>query len=117
MDFFSAQHDLVDLGVLFLNAANATVSSKSGKTTYQLHLLSVLFFGDLGRALLVLVRSSDALLKFLKLAALGANTLHFLALAFVLDLEFGHLASKGVLDLGRLRRHELRLKRHYINYL
>jgi len=82
-----------------------------------LHLLSVLFFGDLGRTLLVLVRSGDALLKLLKFGTLGANTLHFLTLAFVLDLEFGHLASEGVLDLGRLRRHELRLKRHNINYL
>lgn len=82
-----------------------------------MNLLSVLLFGDLGRTLFVLVSSRDALLQFLKLVALRADTLDLFALAFVLDLEFGHLASQRVLDLGLLRRHELRLKRHNINYL
>lgn len=76
-----------------------------------------MLFGDLGCAFLVLIGSGDALLQFLKLVALGADTLNLLALAFVLDLEFGHLTSQRVLDLGLLRRHELRLKRHNINYL
>lgn len=65
-------------------------------------MLSVLLFRDLGRALLVLVRAHDLLLQVLQLVGLRANALDFLALTLVHDLEAGHLAGEGVLDLSAL---------------
>lgn len=44
LDFFSAQHDLVDLSVLFLKTANATVSSKSNKLDLPVELAVCIAF-------------------------------------------------------------------------
>ena len=66
---------------------------------YQIDLLSVLLLSDLGCAFLVLVGGHDLLLEFFEFVRLGADALDLLALAFVVDLEVGHLAGERILDL------------------
>ena len=80
-----------------------------GARAYQRDLLSVLLLGDLSSALLVLVGSHDLLLQLLEFVGLCADSLNFLLLPFIDNLELGHLASEGILDLGRLGWLELLL--------
>ena len=66
-------------------------------STYHVHLASVLLLSDLGGALLVRVCAHNLMLQSLELVGGGADALDVLSLAFVADLEQGHLPGQVVL--------------------
>ena len=81
---------------------NKGLSQKVEKNAYDLHLVSVLFLGDLGSTFLVLIRLHDLILELLKLGRLSADAFDFLGAALVFDFEAGHLSGELVFNLGGL---------------
>ena len=75
--------------------------------------MPVLFLGDLGSALLVLVGGHDLVLQSLQLVGLCADALNLLLFAGVLNLKLGHLAGEAVFHLVAGRESGLRFGRHF----